>query len=228
MYKAFVDISILHHLYHNRESAIKYRHTFLTKEFLLAHFKRRKWQASPWSFSGSKIYYNAGNVGIGTSTPAYPLEVIGDARISNNLYVGGGIIITDKVNAATEVVTSSIKTDSIATDSTMGFYGTTKFNGDVKLQNKLAVNGDALINGKTTVNGDFKTLGSLTFAGSKKISYTPPVGGGPGVFDFGGPGPIIPDPCYYVIPGTTVNQFTGLLQSYQSNASGTRSFIHGI
>ncbi len=174
-----------------------------------------------WNSSGSNIYFNTGKVGIGTSTPLYPLDVIGDVRISNNLYVGGGIIITDKVNAATEVVTSSIKTDSIATDSTMGFYGTTKFNGDVKLQNKLAVNGDALINGKTTVNGDFKTLGSLTFAGSKKISYTPPVGGGPGVFDFGGPGPIIPDPCYYVIPGTTVNQFTGLLQSYQSNAAGT-------
>ncbi len=173
-----------------------------------------------WSSSGGNVYY-LGKVGIGTNSPTFPLDVIGDARISNNLYVGGGIVITDKVNANSEVKTGKMQADSIVTDSTRGFYGTTKFNGDVKLQNRLGVDGDAIVNGATTVNGNLKTMGSLTVSGNKKIGYTPGSGGGPGIFDFGGPGPITPDPCYFVEPASSLNQFTGLLQSYQSNAAGS-------
>lgn len=120
-----------------------------------------------WSTSGSSIYYNIGKVGIGTATPLYPLDVVGDARISNNLYVGGGIVITDKVNANTEVVTSRVQADSIVTDSTKGFYGTSKFNGDVKLQSKLNVDGTA------TIGGTLKLLGGLTFGTVPPISLDP-------------------------------------------------------
>ena len=119
-----------------------------------------------WNASGSNIYY-LGKVGIGTSTPLFPLDVIGDVRISNNLYVGGGIVITDKVNASTEVVTSRVKADSIVTDSTKGFYGTTKFNGNVKLQSKLSINGSA------TIAGPLKLLGGLTFGIVPPISIDP-------------------------------------------------------
>ncbi|HLC84155.1 MAG TPA: hypothetical protein VJI69_10025 [Bacteroidia bacterium] len=119
-----------------------------------------------WSSSGYNVYH-LGYVGIGTNSPTYPLDVIGDARISNNLYVGGGIVITDKVNANSEVKTGMIKTDSIVTDSTKGFYGTTKFNGDIKLSSKLNVDGEA------SIGGTLKLLGGLTFIGLPPASLDP-------------------------------------------------------
>ena len=42
-----------------------------------------------WSDNGGKVYYNSGNVGIGTNDPTYKLEVAGTARIQNNLTVDG-------------------------------------------------------------------------------------------------------------------------------------------
>jgi hypothetical protein len=47
-----------------------------------------------WSSSGNNIYYNNGNVGIGTSTPIYTLDVSGSTRINNNnVNVGGNTYI---------------------------------------------------------------------------------------------------------------------------------------
>lgn len=171
---------------------------------------------SLWNSSGSNVYY-LGNVGIGTNTPTYPLDVIGDARISNNLYVGGGIIITDKVNAASEVYTGKVMTqkiiaDSIIMDSTKAVYGITNFKDDVKLQNKLSVNGNATINGTATVNGDFKTMGSLIFAGDKMIRYNPASGGRSPSYSIGPGGPLTPlPPCFSPVADTW--DFSGLYHS---------------
>ncbi|MCB0664855.1 MAG: tail fiber domain-containing protein [Saprospiraceae bacterium] len=45
---------------------------------------------SPWQFSGQDIYYNGGDVGIGTSNPSDPLHVDGNARVVGDLSVRSG------------------------------------------------------------------------------------------------------------------------------------------
>jgi hypothetical protein len=107
---------------------------------------------SLWSNSGPNLYYNGGFVGIGTSHPTMALDVVGDARVSNNLYVGGGIIITEKVNASNEVKTAAIVADSIKMDSTKAVYGKAIFENEVKLKQKLNVDGDVIISGATEIH----------------------------------------------------------------------------
>lgn len=42
-----------------------------------------------WNTSGSNIYFNTGNVGIGTTTPAYKLDVSGPLKTSSYVGIGG-------------------------------------------------------------------------------------------------------------------------------------------
>lgn len=105
--------------------------------------------ATSWSVVGNNIIsLPPGNVGIGTNNPLYKLDVIGDARISNNLYVGGGIVITDKVQATHEVITMSMRADSIVMNGSRAIYGDTRVEGDIDAKHKLNVVGDASFSGQ--------------------------------------------------------------------------------
>jgi len=181
--------------------------------------------------TGGKIYYNGGKVGIGTATPNFKLDVDGDVRITQNLYLQGELVISDKIQTPKQMKAGSIIVDSLLMDSTRAVYGVTNFKDDVKLASKLSVNGSALINGTATVNGDLKTMGSLKIGGSRSFSYVPGViGGEPGVFSMGSPDGIIsPAPPFFyddcdapapLVP-TTLYQFPGLIQSYANVTSGS-------
>jgi cytoskeletal protein CcmA (bactofilin family) len=96
-----------------------------------------------WQQAGSAAYYNNGSVGIGTNAPQAALDVVGDVKVSNNLYVGGGILISQKVEAS-----SSMKTDTIHSTS-----GETKFTGKLMLLDKIQVEGATLLKSQFQVNG---------------------------------------------------------------------------
>ena len=51
--------------------------------------------ASPFTLSGSDAVYTAGKVGVGTATPAYPLDVAGDVNLT------GSLILPDKLQVGT-------------------------------------------------------------------------------------------------------------------------------
>jgi hypothetical protein len=76
--------------------------------------------ASQWTTDGSNIYYNTGNVGIGTTAPAYKLDVAGDVNVTGNFKVNGTNIPATAGwgltgNAGTSATTNFIgTTDNVA------------------------------------------------------------------------------------------------------------------
>ena len=120
--------------------------------------------------SGSKIYYTAGKVGIGTTTPNFDLDVQGSARITNTLIVNGQLIISDKIQTSRQLKSMRVESDSIMMDSTRALYGKTVIQGDVQAKYNLAVAGNV------TTNGFITAKQGLTFDGIngfKFIASTP-------------------------------------------------------
>jgi hypothetical protein len=144
--------------------------------------------SSFWQSSGQNIFYNYGYVGIGTSNPLFALDVFGDVRVSNNVYVGGGIVISDKVNAITEVSTSKvlateaqvkqIKADSIITSDKVSV--TTEVNAPKvsaseatisRIQaDSIMMDSTKAIYGNTVVKGDVRLENKLTIQGNAKFN----------------------------------------------------------
>lgn len=111
-----------------------------------------------WQQNGYGIYYTGGKVGVGTNNPLVALDVIGDARVSNNLYVGGGIVITDKVNANLE-----IKSFDIKVDNDLSVESNSRFKGNNRLDNGFTFDGVNGVTYQTTAaGGTILNLGKTT------------------------------------------------------------------
>jgi hypothetical protein len=66
--------------------------------------------SSQWTTTGSNIYFNAGNVGIGIASPVKKLQVVGDASVTGNL-TAGTINATNLTGAVSGNVTGNVTGD---------------------------------------------------------------------------------------------------------------------
>lgn len=103
-------------------------------------------------FNTSNQWFNSGYTGINTSTPAYTLDVNGDANIDNNLYVTGSTYlgnnyINDVTNVIGEFKVTNNSVDNLFVDHTTGYVG---INDNTPSYN-LDVNGTANIETSLTV-----------------------------------------------------------------------------
>lgn len=94
--------------------------------------------ATSWSLNGSNlISTNSGNIGIGNSNPQYKLDVLGSMRISNDLYVGGGIITSQTVNA-----TVKINAGDVLVGNNLNVSGSTSMSGSLTLASMIGGTGN--------------------------------------------------------------------------------------
>ena len=70
-----------------------------------------------WSLAGNNLYYNAGNVGIGTATPMSKLDVSGDINASGDIASGtvyaNGLTVDGDINASGTVSLGQIDGDGL-------------------------------------------------------------------------------------------------------------------
>jgi hypothetical protein len=76
---------------------------------------------SPWTISGSAVYYNTGNVGIGTATPSSALQVAGQVTADNLFITGTGASTVLGSPSNLQAAFSYNDPDSVLTASGYGF-----------------------------------------------------------------------------------------------------------
>jgi hypothetical protein len=69
----------------------------------------------PWSTNGTSVYYNDGNVGIGTSAPSYKLSVAGDVYSSGDIYGRGSFNAINSAGAARVTISGADVSGSVVT-----------------------------------------------------------------------------------------------------------------
>ena len=125
------------------------------------------------NFSVNTLFVDSVNkrVGIGTSTPSVPLQVIGASNISGATAIGGTLNVTGAATVSNTLATGNTTITGFETIS-----GTLTVNGATAINNALAsgnttitgfanVSGNATIGGNVSATGSMETANDLTVAG---------------------------------------------------------------
>ncbi len=130
---------------------------------------------SQWTTSAANIFYNTGNVGIGTSTPIYQLDVAGSSNVSvnsfvrNNLAVGtttatanltvsGNAVITGNLNVDngllwSDPINNRIGINNTNPQQTLDIAGSANISVNAFVRNNLAI-GTSTATANLTVTGN--------------------------------------------------------------------------
>jgi hypothetical protein len=142
------------------------------------------WQAfssnssSTWKTKGSSIYYNSGNVGVGTASPAFKFDVNGDVNISSLHYLrtNGIRILRDNPNSGDNNVFLGDYTDTV---NSPGFrnvaVGSYSLAANIGAYN-TAVGSTSLMNNSTGSSN--AALGEKALQGNTTGSYNAAIGSG--------------------------------------------------
>ena len=121
-----------------------------------------------WQNNGTSIYYNDGNVGVGTSTPAQKMEVAGNVKAT-------GVCIGTDCKSAWPTTTSTDTLQSVTargntSNGAVNINGDLSFNSTISTPGRMHINGQEdlyiLNKGTTRVSKAWGGTGNLAVEGS--------------------------------------------------------------
>lgn len=125
--------------------------------------------SSPWGVNGSSIYYNAGNVGIGTSSPPQSLSLAGDSFLSFQNILGGtgeyGAIVA--YNQLVSLTTQATAIRFLRDVAVIGTDGAITFETNTVERMRISSNGNIGI--RTTGTAYLNIAGGTATAGTSPL-----------------------------------------------------------
>ena len=118
------------------------------------------------------VVVKRGQLGIGKDSPDAALDVAGDARVSDNLYVGGDLKAREKATFLDNVDVSG----TLTVDQRAEFGSDTRVKGYLNVEDKLTLEDQLCVEGdselqKTTIKRDAYVLGDATIEGKTALKH---------------------------------------------------------
>lgn len=199
----------------------------LTMLFVGVQTANAQWNPSPSPSPNTNIYYNAGNVGIGTTTPGQSLEVAGGMRISGPAtlsaamgagtfsynhpvmreFIGDGTgysrVFSKRVSSTTTDLVAILDTGNVGIGTTSPGQKLDVVGGNINVSSSGGVGGNISLTG--TINAKYQDVAEWVPSSEK-----------------------LPTGTVVVLDSTTSNQVTPSSVSYDTRVAGVVSEQPGI